>query len=568
LECKAKPANAAVYTPTAIGASPAVSGPTTIPSTGPSDFVLLDVPYMNTAQDTPSFLATMYGSSGWPGGVLIRTDDDGMTWNDIQAFAAPGGVVGAATNTIGSVDSRVWDKASALNVTMYNGTLSSTTELAVLNGGNYFAYGTDGRWEIIAAQTCTMVSGMSYVLTNLLRGRFGTEWAMSTHVVGDKVAALSTNDVTAIGMSSSSIGLSRAYRGITEGQDISTGTDTSFTYNGVNLECLSPAYFRADLLPLSTDWGMTWIRRSRTDGEWRDLVDAGLSETTEAYEIDIYSDNTFTVVKRTIAVTTPSCTYTTAQQTADFGAVQTTIYVKLYQLSSVVGRGYPNTVTFIAGANDPYWSNVVLSMPMDVAGIIDLKGHTATVAGGAAVSAAQSLTDGYSMYFDGVDDRVSFASTSDWDMSGGTFTFEWDMYPTTMPSSGNQCRVFLIGANGSASALYIGFDNVGAVQCYVPSGSPSGLSAPSGTVVVNTHNTFELSVSSGTIRLFKSGVLVGGPATLTLPSSASNQLFLGWDTSATVNFKYVGYLDRVRITKGVARHTADFTFDSSAFPTY
>jgi hypothetical protein len=346
LECRAKYADQAVYTPAALGVAPVVTGPTTIASSGASSYVLLDVPYLHPAQADPGFLAAMFGvSAGWPGGVLIRTDDSGTTWNDLQAFDPPGSDVGIATNTIGSVDSRVWDKASSLSVTMLNGSLSSVTELAVLNGENYFAYGDAGRWEIIGVQNCTLVSGKTYTLYDMLRGRAGTEWAMSTHQIGDKLVSLSLTDVTAIGMASASIGLSREYRGITYGRDIDTDVDLPFAYVGVNLECLSPVYFRGYKTVATNDWNLEWVRRSRMDGEWRDLVDAGLSETSEAYEVDIFADGTFATVKRTITAATQSCTYTSAQQVTDFGSNQATIYAKVYQLSSVVGRGYPATAT-------------------------------------------------------------------------------------------------------------------------------------------------------------------------------------------------------------------------------
>jgi hypothetical protein len=278
----------------------------------------------------------------------MRTDDSGTTWNEVQAFTSPGGTAGTASNTIGSVDSRVWDKGSRLSVTLQSGDVFDATELAVLNGSNHFAYGAHGRWEIIAVQKCTLVSGSSYTFSDMLRGRFGTEWAMTTHVAGDRVVALTSSEVTTIGMSAATIGLARMYRGVTYDQDISTASDYAFTYNGVNLECLSPVYFSGYNAVGSTDWTLTWIRRSRTDGEWRDLVDVGLGETTEAYEVDIFADGTYTTVKRTITATSPTCTYTTADQTTDFGSAQTTIYAKVYQMSSVVGRGYPTTASFTA----------------------------------------------------------------------------------------------------------------------------------------------------------------------------------------------------------------------------
>lgn len=570
VECLAKMSRAAIYTPTIVGATSLVSGVSTIPGSGASDFVMLDVPMLHPVQADSTALVSMYGATGgWPGGLLVRTDDGGTTWVDVQGFSSPGGAVGRATSVLGVVDSRVWDKGSVLTLTMQNGDLYSATELAVLNGANYFAYGAHGRWEIIGVQNCTLTGTTSYALTDMLRGRFGTEWAMGTHLAGDRVVALSSTDVTAIGLSTSSIGLSRNYRGITLGQTIDTGTDTPFTYTGVNLECLSPVYFTASPIGGTSDWGFSWIRRSRTDGEWRDLVDAGLGETAESYELDIFTDNSFSTVTRTLTSSTPSVVYSSVQQTADFGTAQVYIYARLYQMSAVVGRGYPAEAQFAAPGNDYYWSNTVLSMPMDVAGLVDLKGNTPTLSGGIGVSATQSLTAGYSAYFDGVDDRVAFPASADWDMSGGTFTIEWAMYPTTMPTPGTQCRIFLIGVNGSTTSLYIGFDDTGAIQVYVPYGAPTGLSASAGSVVLNAMNIFELSVSAGQARLFKSGALIAGPISITLPtSSSSNQLFIGWDTVATVNFKYAGYLDRVRLAKGVARHTLPFVESGAAFPTY
>ncbi|EDX78910.1 hypothetical protein BBAL3_67 [Brevundimonas sp. BAL3] len=44
-------------------------------------------------------------------------------------------------------------------------------------------------------------------------------------------------------------------------------------------------------------------------------------------------------VVRTLSVTTPTAIYTAAQQTADFGAPQASIAVRIYQMSATVGRG-------------------------------------------------------------------------------------------------------------------------------------------------------------------------------------------------------------------------------------
>jgi hypothetical protein len=95
--------------------------------------------------------------------------------------------------------------------------------------------------------------------------------------------------------------------------------------------------------PSSNDWTLTWIRRTREGGEWRDNVDASLGESSQVYQIDVFSDGTYATVKRTITTSTPDASYSSADQVTDFGANQATLYLKIYQLSSVVGRGYPLT---------------------------------------------------------------------------------------------------------------------------------------------------------------------------------------------------------------------------------
>jgi hypothetical protein len=94
-------------------------------------------------------------------------------------------------------------------------------------------------------------------------------------------------------------------------------------------------HVKAIRLP-NNDWQLSWVRRTRVDGQWRNSVDAALGEATEAYEVELLLAAT---VKRTLAVTQPSVIYTAAMQIADFGSAQTTLSFRVFQLSATVGRG-------------------------------------------------------------------------------------------------------------------------------------------------------------------------------------------------------------------------------------
>jgi hypothetical protein len=345
LECAGKLDAAATYTPAALGEEGASVG-APIVLKGLTRAVLLDIPLMRQADNVPGFPVALTGYlAGWPGGILYRSPDAAQTWDAVATSEPPGATIGTATNSIGTGRTDIIDTASALAVSPVSGSeLSSVTELHLFEGSNLFAYGANGRWEILGARDCTQQIDGSWVLTNLLRGRFGTEWAMTLHATGDMLVKLSVDDLSFISVESSMIGASRLYRAITAGASIDSDTDAAFAYAGVNLECLAPVYLNGNRHPSTNDWTLTWLRRTRYGGEWRDFVDATLAETTESYEIEIY-DSAYTTLKRTLTATSATVAYTSAQQVTDWGSNQSTLYLKIYQMSDVVGRGYPLTTS-------------------------------------------------------------------------------------------------------------------------------------------------------------------------------------------------------------------------------
>ena len=91
------------------------------------------------------------------------------------------------------------------------------------------------------------------------------------------------------------------------------------------------------------DLTITWVRRTRYSGEWRDLVDVPLNEASEAYEVDVLDGDGQVV--RTLSSTGRSVVYIAADQTTDFGAPQGAIDAAVYQVSAAVGRGFAGRAT-------------------------------------------------------------------------------------------------------------------------------------------------------------------------------------------------------------------------------
>ncbi|MCY1363315.1 hypothetical protein D9M69_500720 [compost metagenome] len=304
--------------------------------------MLLDIPVVDeTLQNSPGFAAVALGyTDGWPGAVAFRSIDGGQTWTDLQGFnGLP--TVGSARGTLPASACTLIDQRT-LTIDLITGELESITRDQMLSGVNYAAYGVDGRWEIVRFQNATLQSDGSYLLSGFVRGERGTEWTTGLHQAGDWFVLLDDPDNVFIDMAVGSIGVPATYRGVTSGASIDSASDVPFTYQGVNLECLSPVYAKGSR-DGSANFSGAFTRRSRLSSSWwTNGVVAPVGETIEAYEIDVMSGAT---VKRTITANSPAFTYSAANQTTDFGSPQAAITFRIYQLSSVVGRGYPLEVT-------------------------------------------------------------------------------------------------------------------------------------------------------------------------------------------------------------------------------
>ena len=341
LECQARYDRSTAYQPVASSPGSALTnGPTTVQPIGGTIYQILDVPWLSTAQDDESMLVAMCGElAGWQGGGVIQSTDGGATWANVYDAGPPGPAMGPCTTVLSGADPRQRDKASVLSVDLVNGALYSVTDAEIDAGQNLFAYGAPGRWELLSARVCTLVSGMSYTLTDLIRARFGTEDAAAQHQSGDWLVQLDPAGLGVIDLPAQALGQSWLYRGITIGRDISTDSDRSMAYGAVNLRPLSPVYLTGHR-DSANAWHLRWIRRTRFGAEWRDYVDASLGESSEQYRITIYSSNTYSIVKREIFTTSPDAIYTSAQQVADFGTHQATLYIEVCQWSFDVGPGF------------------------------------------------------------------------------------------------------------------------------------------------------------------------------------------------------------------------------------
>lgn len=563
IKLTARLADVALYSPTAVGGVSNVSA-LPISLTGPSLLTILDIPVVGGANDGAGVVFAGRGAySGWRGANVLRSDDGGVSWLKQAGITAPGATIALATNTIGDGPTNAMDVSNVLNVKMSSGDISSVTELALFNGANHFAYGEPGRWEIIGARTVALQADGSYNLSNLLRGRFGTEWAMTSHAALDDVILLDLNGLGFSPQPTAIIGASRMWSILGYGDADATQNSRAFTYAGENLECLSPVHVHASQAA-SGDWTIQWVRRTRVDGEWRDYVDAALGETSENYVVDIYDDNTYTTLKRTITSTVQSASYTNAQQTADFGAAIPDLYFRVSQVSDLVGpgRSLNSSATSPYSFGDPSWANTVALLHMNDTGLTDVTGKAVTV-GSASRSSAQSKFGGYSALFGASGTPLSMPDSSDFAFTAD-FCIEAFVYPTT--STGT----LIIAAKRSSSTycpFYFALDAGKLYGIFSLSGAGWDASLTGATTVpLNQWSHVAITRLSGTVTVWLEGV---SDATVGLSGALmtnTSPVYIGGEYDGTKGLD--GYLDEMRIKKGVAVYSGTFTPPAAPFPNF
>ena len=567
IKLTARLAAVALYSPTAVGGVSNVQGPS-VSLSGPSIMAIMDIPTVS-GNDTPGLVIAARGAySGWRGAEALRSDDGGVSWTSQVGIPPPGATVALANNTIGAGVTDAMDVTSILNVSMVNGDISSVTELALFNGANLFAYGEPGRWEIIGARTVTLQGDGTYNLTNLLRGRYGTEWAMTSHAVYDDVILLD-GSLAFTAQPTATLGAAREWTVLGNGDSDVSQNQQTFTYAGTNLECLAPVYAKG-YKNASNDFVMEWLRRSRTDSAWRDFVDCDMGEASESYQVEIYEDDTYTTIKRTITgLTTPAATYTSAQQTTDFGSVQRYLFAKIYQVSANVGTGYecrafignprllaiPSLIHFDDPIKDPWFNWLYLGLHMNDTGLTDITGKTITLNGGAARSATQSKFGGYSAYFDGTGDCLSVAGAN---IGTGDFTVRGWVWVTAATS------YFVIFDTRSADLSTDGFQIYIDATYKIAFGTGNPYVGTVGTTSISngTWAHVEICRSSGIIYGFLDGNLEFTVANTSNFSNTGWKIGHKWDVAGTFSS---GYIDDFQFYSNAAIHTASFTAPASAF---
>jgi hypothetical protein len=317
---------------------------------GDTIFQPIDASIVDDEHDDAGFYVAFAGSEGgWRGAVLSRALGVGspLTYTYVAdyEYQGDGPTIADCTTTLGDGPTDVWDRVSTLTIDVLGGAppTSSSEENVLLLGVNRAwiggADGQDGEYIHYATVTPTG-SPTQYVLSNLLRGRNGTEFATGAHGASERCVLFVADAPDRADFGVGDWNLPRTYKATSILSDEDDTTPDEFTSTGESKRPLSPVHLSGSR-DASNNLTIKCVRRTRLETPTLGAGPVPLGETSEAYEFDILDGASPAAVLRTLIVTSPTAVYTAAQQTADGLTPGDPVSLRVYQISDVRGRGRP-----------------------------------------------------------------------------------------------------------------------------------------------------------------------------------------------------------------------------------
>jgi hypothetical protein len=342
---------------------------------------MLDLPLLfDGDSDKPGFYVMLAGAANaWQGGGLfvdaasasvsnafglpIVTPSAGSAWEMVASstFNIPQGLV--INKLAPNMHGCYWDRETSLTVRVINGMdlisaneddmLVQSLNATVIGNGPIYDNSTPpqiiGRspWEVVQYATATPHGNGLYTLTNFLRGLRGTERAINHHVAGESFVRLS-DSLSRVIMTQAELNVPSVYETMSNQMGTASAQIIpSFTNTGNSARPYTVKVFEK-FRDVDGDVRVSWWPRVRQNGQWLSGSDValGTNDTPEAYQVDICTGPDPTTAVKTYTMTGNLSTglgcsfvYTAAMQAADLGSPQAKVYIAVYMMSQIVGRG-------------------------------------------------------------------------------------------------------------------------------------------------------------------------------------------------------------------------------------
>jgi hypothetical protein len=269
-----------------------------------------------------------YGADKWVGCDVYYSTDKGETYTYFQQVASQA-IWGKATSIESVSNHLVMDKTSTIAVDLKVSRPLPSSGLCMIGQ------------EIVQYNTATL-SGSTWVLTDLYRGRLGTEQFISTHAAEEPFILLDEK-IISLDLDPSEYGKLYLFKFVTRGSPITSATAVPYVINGKSRR----PWPVADLQGVRGDdnrWTITWEARNQFNGDLIDSNETAKPDNFGGYVINILGPGN--IVKRSFTQQTNQVIYTSQQQIEDFGIIQSTLKIDIAQIDRIVGTGYNTIKTF------------------------------------------------------------------------------------------------------------------------------------------------------------------------------------------------------------------------------
>jgi len=188
---------------------------------------------------------------------------------------------------------------------------------------------------------------------------------------------------------------------------------------------------------------------------------------------------------------------------------------------------------------------------------------TSAAVGSAAISTAQSKWGGASLYLNGTNAAITATPDSSFVFGTGDFTIEFWAWKSANGSDGYDRVIHTSSDSIENNGFMVELSSTRGLLMY----GMGGFMLPSISLNPNDSAWHHWAIAREvtTLRAFKDGVQIGSSTNSTNVSVAGQLRIGARGTSPGEAYRFNGYLDDLRVTKGVARYTADFTPPTGPF---
>ena len=234
-----------------------------------------------SASGTPRpFAAVSSPGANWSGAALYADRGDG----ELRPLGPSGrtrSVIGTVTSALPAASPLLLDRVSRIEIALIDPAmqLAAASMRQLASGANLALIGE----EIVQFAAATSLGGGYWRLEGLLRGRGGTEAAITTHTAGEKFVLLDSGPVA---LDPAVLGSGSGRTVVAAGRNDPDPVTAPLLLSGITLRPLAPVHPRRTILSDGT-WRLSWTRRARGGWQWQDGVDMPLVEQTEAYLVTL-----------------------------------------------------------------------------------------------------------------------------------------------------------------------------------------------------------------------------------------------------------------------------------------